>query len=262
MFNTSSVCSSSLSIRSQARVTNSYGSISNQPVTNFFNELQAINSTKEKTQLVDVPREVLNLVADFLGYSATIKSLLPTSSKILMKIVHNEFKMSVQMPMLNGTTLTIEADHYRNVKNLRLITLKEQIENFDPNFKLNLSDYSICFGVFSCFASYMLIVLPSMRAIDSKIQQLGIDSIQSKIITAAILLSITLLFAILSTRISIHLKNPSSDQLKKNIETKPTSKYFRGKKHIDLTESFLVRARLKEELKNHQNFLRLCEKRL
>lgn len=274
MFNTSCVSSSSFSsknpIREQARLTNSYGSIGqkshsssalfprNTPTEEIGMEEKISTRCKaETTHFAEIPGEILNHVADFLGYRETMQSLLPTSSNIFLKIMQNEFKMSIQMPMPDGTTWRFERN-YQHLKELRLHELERQIKS---HFVVQ-EQYETKFLIASIFAVFItsLLLLFSDSA-NSRIPRSTDAAFVLKILLNQIVIPgvVGTLFkkAVMEICRRIHA---SPEQIKEHIEAVRTSECFRLDQ-VQVVSKMLNEARLKTEKKNHANFLRLYQEK-
>jgi hypothetical protein len=225
----------------------SYGSI-NQPLTGthsqssttssiFFpsveNQVSAVSKDTQGTPFIEIPEYILNHIADFLGYNDTLKGLLPTSKKLFVKVMNDNFIIRMNMLMPNKTILTHEAC-YVDLKKMQMEELKRQIDTkfgseiFEILDRLG-SHYwqgGMKFGALTfliLFTSYMLIVYYSGLYSDSDSVSDKSDSTQMLFFALGSIIAI----AAISSTVGALCSKPNASKLKENIESVPKSKCFR-----------------------------------
>lgn len=248
----------------------SYGSVNSSEIDFFPQNSQSSTAThslfdtdSKKTQFIEIPNDVLNHIANFLGYNETLKSLLPTSTKIFVAVLANEFRITVNMPMPNGTNLIQTNINYIELKKIRLDELKRQIdENFEPENIFDRTSSRYWSGFFKPSITIMLILMTSFLIINSQIDLYSLCN-KCNDETASSFIAMGAAAFILATSASLGFLNlhPNHALLKKDIETIPTSQSFErtDRRRDPSAIGVKVRLRLKKENEDHQNFLRLFE---
>lgn len=94
--------------------------LSTIPYQNFCSKITPHNS------FIEIPTDVLNHIAGFLGYKETLQSLMPASSQLFLKIINDNFIIKMDMPMPNGSILSCESN-YLDLKAKQLEEFEKQI---------------------------------------------------------------------------------------------------------------------------------------
>lgn len=231
---------------------------SSTTVSKFFplSEDQVLENA-QRTHFIEIPKDVLNHIAGFLGYNETLKGLLPTSAKLFVTVMGDSFKIRMNMPMPDRTNLIHEAC-YVDLKKMQMEELNRQIQTqfggrfpeifdrFGSHYWQGGAKFSLLTFVI-LFSFYIYIV-----------RLTGFNSVLDSNQMSFFILGSVISMMTISSIVGALCSKPNASKLKENIESVKKSECFRRETN-ETNPSIRVRLRFKAEQENHLAFLRLYE---